>query len=311
MLPALDIRDLRFSYGQGYAVDGITLQIEEGLFFGLLGPNGAGKSTTIQMLCALLPPQQGSISCFGDSIVAHPMRCKQLMGVVPQEIALYEELSALENLMFWGRMYGLTLKQCRRRAVQLLNLTGLRERARDMIRTYSGGMKRRINLAAALMHEPRILLMDEPTVGVDPQSRIHIFEMLSALHKQGMTIIYTTHYMEEVERLCQRVAIIDHGRIMAEGTLPELKSLCKDESMIIVDIASTDSDNAKLPESLPFSGARMEGETLFVPSVQPQQLLPELVSVLTQQGIGIHRTEIIEPNLEMVFLRLTGRSLRD
>jgi ABC-2 type transport system ATP-binding protein len=217
--PILEVRDLVKRYGALAAVNEISFSIEEGEIFGLLGPNGAGKSTTISLLTGLFPPDSGSIRILGIDAVADVEKVKGLLGIVPQELALYPTLSARENLHFFGEMYGLGGKRLTEQVDNVLEIVGMTERANDVIQSCSGGMKRRINLAAGLVNRPRILFLDEPTVGVDPQSRNHIFESVQRLNREeNMTILYTTHYMEEAERLCQRVAIIDHGKIIALDT---------------------------------------------------------------------------------------------
>ena len=216
--PILIAQDLRKSFGDREAVKGISLQVARGEVFGLLGPNGSGKTTTISMLTALLEPSSGKITVNGLDLKTHTNQVKAQMGLVPQEMALYMTLSARQNLMFFGRIYGLRGKELRQRVDEALRMIGLIERADDPVSAYSGGMKRRVNIAAGLLHKPQILFLDEPTVGVDPQSRNAIFENVEALNRAGMTVIYTTHYMEEAQRLCHRVAIVDEGRIIALDT---------------------------------------------------------------------------------------------
>src|SRR6185312_7146115 len=219
----IDVKNIQKSYGDIHAVKGISFFISTGECYGLLGPNGAGKSTTINMLSTLFPPDAGEILINGLDIKKSPEEVKKILGVVPQEIALYSNFTAWENMLFWGGLHSLKSNELQKKAEELLQLVGLLDRKNEKIKGYSGGMKRRINLACALLHSPKILLLDEPTVGVDPQSRNMIFELIESLNKQGMTIIYTTHYMEEAERLCDRIGIIDSGVIVAQGTLDELK----------------------------------------------------------------------------------------
>ncbi len=209
----IEVRNLRKNYGKLEALKGISFSIDEGEFDGLLGPNGAGKTTTISIMSSILVPDGGEVSINGKNIYTHSRESKQIIGVVPQEIALYSDFSAMENLIFWGGLYGVPDNELKRRAKELLQMVGLSDRANDKVSSYSGGMKRRINIAAALLHRPKVLFMDEPTVGIDPQSRNLIFEVLEKLHHNGMTIIYTTHYMEEAERFCDCIGIIDHGQI--------------------------------------------------------------------------------------------------
>lgn len=221
----IEIRNLSKNYGSLKAVDEVSFDVAEGELFGLLGPNGAGKSTLISLLSTLLKPDGGEAIIGGYELTKKTSEIKKILGLVPQEIALYPTLSARENLTFWGHMYGLSGKTLVKRVDEALEIAGLAERAKERIETYSGGMKRRINIAAALLHRPKLLIMDEPTVGIDPQSRNHILETVRKLNQEGMTVIYTSHYMEEAELLCSRVAIMDNGKIIALGTKDELRKL--------------------------------------------------------------------------------------
>jgi len=309
--PIVRADGLRHSYGDTTALNGISLEIRAGEFFGLLGPNGAGKTTTISILSALLRPDAGAIHIGGYDLLTQPARVKQLTGVVPQEIALYEELTAFQNLLFWGRLYGVDGSESRRRATQLLGMVGLENRMHETVAHYSGGMKRRVNLAAALMHSPSLLLMDEPTVGIDPQSRNHIFDLLGQLHSEGISIIYTTHYMEEVERLCSRAAIIDNGKIIADGSMEELKSLSARHAGVDIELLPEERQDAptlRLPEGMP---VEHHGQHLHFRTPTPQKDLPAILQSVMQAGLKVHKVEIQAPNLESVFLDLTGRKLRD
>src|SRR5687767_7252917 len=234
----ITVRDLKKSYGNVQALKGISFSIRPGEFFGLLGPNGAGKTTTISIMSTILSPDSGEVSIAGNDLKKTPLACKQVIGVVPQEIALYNELSAYDNLLFWGSLYNVRKDELSARIDDTLRLFGLSDRKKDKIKTYSGGMKRRINIASALLHRPQVLFMDEPTVGIDPQSRNLIFEVVEKLHGEGMTIVYTTHYMEEAERFCNRIGIIDNGTIVAQGTLDELKENCGIKECISVSISN-------------------------------------------------------------------------
>ena len=243
----LEVKEVRKSYGKHVAVKDVTFSVGKGEAFGLLGPNGAGKSTTIAMICGLLPYESGDILIDGLSVKKEPRNVKKIIGIVPQEIALYPTMTAHDNLLFWGRMYGLTRAQGKRRAKVVLEIIGLQDRAKHKVETFSGGMKRRLNIGAALMHEPELLIMDEPTVGIDPQSRNHILETVKHLNQEGMTVIYTSHYMEEVENLCDRIGIVDEGKIIALGKKEEL---CETLAKGIVLHLQVDSINEKWRKEL-------------------------------------------------------------
>lgn len=302
---------LTFSYGTQLALQGIDLCIEAGSFFGLLGPNGAGKSTFIHILSTLLPPDSGKVWIKGIELSEQPDKVKKILGIVPQEIALYAELSAIDNLIFWGKLYGMSLSECKHRATYLLQRVGLETRMKDQVGHYSGGMKRRVNLAVALMHQPSVLLMDEPTVGVDPQSRNHIFDLLQELHQEGMTILYTTHYMEEVERLCQKAAIIDHGRIIAQGDMDELREMSKGHASVELQIQEAGPDFlSQLRDHCAFPLELKDNQLIFK-TPTPQLSLPQIIQEVLKTGGKIEKVEIRAPNLESVFLDLTGRRLRD
>ena len=330
--PIVAVTDLVKRFGDNAAVDGVSFEIAEGEIFGLLGPNGAGKTTTISMISCLLAPTSGEVVVDGHSVTAEPRKVKCALGVVPQEIALYPTLTALENLKFWGRMYGLGGHLLEERVAEALETAGLADRAKERIETYSGGMKRRINIAAGIMHHPRVLLMDEPTVGIDPQSRNHILETVKELNRRGMTVLYTSHYMEEVESLCDRVGIVDHGRLIALGTLEELRRLVGDDSVISVHVAElpegaldglralpeVDSvtsccagDEHDADEGAGVAEPAGEGVTVQVLSKESGTVLADVVAVLGRGGAKILAVDVREPNLESVFLLLTGKSLRD
>lgn len=312
MQAILEVSGLSKSFGKLVAVSDVSFRVTEGESFGLLGPNGAGKSTTISMLFGLLNPDTGSILVSGQTMQANPIAVKRCLGYVPQEIALYPELTAQENLAFWGRLYGLSGSKLQARIAEVLEVVGLSERARGKVGTFSGGMKRRINIAAALLHEPRLLIMDEPTVGIDPQSRNHILETVKQLNQQGMSIIYTSHYMEEVEYLCSRIGIIDHGQIIALGTVAELRRIVGEDSEIILTVQGLAPDAlAQLAELPQVRSARLQGDDLVVVSPQPALALGGISTLLAEQGISMRSIKVNEPNLESVFLHLTGRALRD
>ena len=305
-------RDLHKSYGTQPAVNGISFSIPRGEIFGLLGPNGAGKSTTIAMLSGLLEPTTGTISLLGMDLAKPLTRAKGRIGLVPQELALYPCLSARDNLMFFGRIYGLHGKILRERIQAVLDLVQLADRADERIGTFSGGMKRRINLAAGLLHQPEILFLDEPTVGVDPQSRNAIFESIEALNRSGLTVIYTTHYMEEAERLCHRVAIVDHGQIVALDTPANLiRSVGEGLIRIgIVDgLAKAVKDRA---EGLPaVRSASFRDGQIDLRVNHAQQALVGILEVVNGLQARVTSLQVMEPNLETVFLSITGQNLRD
>lgn len=311
----LNVRELGKSFGKLEAVKGVSFSVEKGESFSLLGPNGAGKSTTINMITGLYPPTSGSIQITGVDVIKNPKQAQKSIGVVPQEIALYETLSARENLKFWGRMYDLSGNALEKAVDEVLEIIGLTDRAKDKINTFSGGMKRRVNIGAAILHKPDVLIMDEPTVGIDPQSRNHILNTVKSLNQNGMTIIYTSHYMEEVEYLCERIGIIDHGELIACGTLRELRETIGDRSRIIISLDKERSNHLEIIGLL--EGLAVEKDILIKDKLltvfhkEPQAILSELIQLVTKDGTKITSVEIVEPNLESVFLHLTGRSLRD
>ncbi|MFA5910894.1 MAG: ABC transporter ATP-binding protein [Vicinamibacterales bacterium] len=280
----LTLTNVRKTFGTTVAVDGLSLSVRKGELFGLLGPNGAGKSTSVSLAVGLLTPDSGTVVIDGLGNPADPA-VRQHIGVAPQALALYDLMSAQENLRFFGEVYGLSGAALSKRVAWCLDFVGLTERKNDGVGTYSGGMKRRLNLAAALVHDPELLLLDEPTVGVDPQSRNKIFENIEALHGEGRTVIYTTHYMEEAERLCQRIAIVDAGKLLGLGTLPELLATQGGPATLVVTT----------------NGAEHR--------VQTADPLAELNRLAAKAPIDAFQME--RPTLEQVFLHLTGRSLRD
>ena len=310
----LEVKDLVKKYGDFTAVKGITFDIKEGEIFSLLGPNGAGKTTSISMLSTLYTPTSGDATIGGHSISKDPMAVKQVIGVVPQEIALYEDLTARENLIFWGQMYGLSGKALTDRVDEVLEQIGLVDKAKNKVKTYSGGMKRRVNIGVGLLHKPRLLFMDEPTVGIDPQSRRAILDTVKDLNKMGMTVLYTTHYMEEAEELSDRVGIIDHGELIAIGTQDELTKQVGQTDTLILHIGENE-DTEALAESLKGLDGVLEAiavdHEVSIVTPQAEDVLATIVSAANERGIKIRTIDIREPNLEAVFLHLTGRALRD
>jgi ABC-2 type transport system ATP-binding protein len=306
----LEVSGLRKSYEGTPVLKGLSFDIKQGEFFGLLGPNGAGKTTTISIMSAILQADEGTVRIAGSDIRQQALACKKIIGVVPQEIALYNDLSAIDNLMFWGGLYKVADKELKSRADETLKLFGLYERRNDKIKNYSGGMKRRINIASALLHKPQVLFMDEPTVGIDPQSRNLIYEVVEKLHSEGMTIVYTTHYMEEAERFCDRIVIMDSGAIIAEGTLDELRSSSKIKETVLVTFEKLeDSLFEKL--SLAWPDLQREGNEIRFFSASVKNDLSKIVLKCSEAGLDILNIEIQKLNLETIFLNLTGKQLRD
>lgn len=294
----IQVSGLKKSYGSHTAVNDVSFEIGKGEAFGLLGPNGAGKTTTISMMIGILQPDSGVVTVAGGDPLAPDTR--RQIGIAPQSLSLYEELSAEENLTFFAQLYEYSGSALKERVEWALEFSALADRRKDRVNTFSGGMKRRLNMACAMIHEPEVILLDEPTVGVDPQSRNHIFERIEELKKQQRTIIYTTHYMEEAQRLCDRVGIIDAGKILAIDTVPNLIAQHGGDSVVEADLAKVPSD----PSSLP---GKVDGQKLTFAAANP---LKQIVS-LSNSGVELATLEIRQPDLECVFLNLTGRSLRD
>jgi ABC-2 type transport system ATP-binding protein len=314
MTSILEVNGIVKKYGDFTAVKGISFDIKEGEIFSLLGPNGAGKTTTISMLSTLYTPTAGDATIAGFSITKNPMAVKQVIGVIPQDLALYEDLTARENLVFWGQMYGLGGEALNSRIDEVLEQIGLTEKAKDRVKTYSGGMKRRVNIGIGLLHRPRLLFMDEPTVGIDPQSRRAILDTVRDLNKQGMTVLYTTHYMEEAQELSDRVGIIDHGELIALGTQKELTQQVGETETLILHIGENDDAQA-LATSLDGVNDVLEASAgeheVSVIAHEAEDILAAVVTKANERGIKIRSIDIREPNLEAVFLHLTGRALRD
>lgn len=314
MPPIIEVRNLTKQYTPDAppAVDGISFAVQAGEIFSLLGPNGAGKTTTISMLSGLIAPTGGEAFIGGHSVVKATMQAKKLIGIVPQDIALYPTLSARQNLVFWGKMYDLDGKALTNRVDEVLAQIGLTDRADDKIKTYSGGMKRRVNIGAGLLHKPQVVFMDEPTVGIDPQSRRAILDMTKDLNAAGMAVLYTTHYMEEAQELSHRIGVQDHGKLIALGTLDELTRTVGQSDAVKLQISEGIDGLAKTIAQLPGveQATREETElTLLVDDANGR--LPEIVAAVNRVGARIAAIDIHEPNLEAVFLHLTGRALRD
>jgi len=314
MTTILEVKELVKKYGDFTAVNGISFDIKEGEIFSLLGPNGAGKTTTISMLSTLYVPTSGEATIGGHSVTKEQMAVRNLIGVVPQELALYEDLSARENLVFWGQMYGLSGKSLKTRVDEVLEQIGLTEKAKDRVKTYSGGMKRRVNIGVGLLHKPKLLFMDEPTVGIDPQSRRAILDSVKDLNKNGMTVLYTTHYMEEAAELSDRVGIIDHGELIALGTQAELTKQVGQMETLILHVGENDDPEALAAAIRTLKMVRkadVTDHTVTVIVPKAEEALAPAVTKANELGIKIHSVDIREPNLEAVFLHLTGRALRD
>jgi ABC-2 type transport system ATP-binding protein len=314
MSAILQVQNLVKNYGDFKAVKGVSFDIEEGEIFSLLGPNGAGKTTTISMLSTLYAPSSGDATIGGHSITKTPMGVRGIIGVVPQDLALYEDLTARENLIFWGQMYNLSGKSLTTRVDEVLEQIGLTDKAKDRVKTYSGGMKRRVNIGVGLLHKPRLLFMDEPTVGIDPQSRRAILDTVKDLNNQGMTLLYTTHYMEEAEELSHRVGIIDHGEMIAIGTQKELTQQVGEAETLILHVGENDDSESLAKTLKDIQGVQqataVEHEVSVV-CAEAEDVLAAVVTKANDRGIKIRSIDIREPNLEAVFLHLTGRALRD
>ncbi len=306
----LQVNDLVKKFNGKTAVDHVSFHVNRGEIFGFLGPNGAGKTTTINMICSLLKPDQGTILLDGHDLY-NSKKARSKMGVVPQDIALYEDLSARDNLAFWGKLYGMKGISLNARIQELLDFFELAERSKEKIKNFSGGMKRRLNLAAGIIHRPELLLLDEPTVGIDPQARKHILEAVKSIAESGTTIIYTTHYLDEAEKLCDSLAIIDHGKMLTTGTLEDIVKIVGENRLLKIN----GTFSAEIAESL-----TDKVEALSIISVTDNQVLYSLpskygtgqfIEMLTSTGIQIENLSIKEPSLDSVFIKLTGRELRD
>ncbi len=303
--------NLRRSFGDRPAVEGISFSIEPGEIYGLLGPNGAGKTTTIKMVCGLLAPDSGDVTVEGRHVNSD-LSVRSLIGYVPQDIALYPDLTASENLRFIARLYKLPSSVVRERVEEVLELCELSDRANDRIDSFSGGMKRRLNIGAGLLHHPRLLVLDEPTVGVDPQSRHSILERVQEFGRTGMAVLYTTHYMEEAEHVCTRVGIIDHGRLIAEGTRRELVEQLGERDRIEMSATGNLTEFAAACRSIPgVDSVATTGDTVQVVASEGRRMLPLLLEATERIDVTVNAIDVTEPDLEAVFLHLTGTALRD
>ncbi|MFV0542613.1 MAG: ABC transporter ATP-binding protein [Marinicella pacifica] len=302
----LNIVQISKQFGQIKAVKQVSFEVKAGEIYGLLGPNGAGKSTTIRCLSGLTVPDEGECLINGYSIHSEPIKAKQYLGLVPQDLAMYQDLSARENLQFWGRAYGLSGQDLKERQATVLELVGLDKRAKEPVKNFSGGMKRRLNFACGIIHQPKALLLDEPTVGVDPQSREHLLTAIESLKQQGTAVLYTTHYMQEAERLCDRVGIIDQGEIIAQGSVAELRQQMGEKDLITLEGQFSDADKGRLDdyEILEFTPQQIR----LMTSNASSQLSDILARFESQH---IHQASVQQANLESLFIKLTGRELRD
>lgn len=309
---AIEVQSLHKSFGDFQAVQGATFSAQAGEVLSLLGPNGAGKSTTISMLSGLLAPTQGDACIMGFSVTRQPELAKASLGVVPQDIALYPDLSARENLVFWGKMYGLRGAALKVRVDEVLEVIGLTDRQKDHVGKFSGGMKRRVNIGAALLHKPDVVIMDEPTVGIDPQSRRHILDNVKELNQQGMTVLYTTHYMEEAAELSHHIAIMDKGKVIARGTHAELIKVVGEQTRIDITL-NAEAEKILSAWRATEGVSRLDSTDGKVTALvdDSNRVLPRLFETAAKHGVRITSVDIQEPNLETVFLHLTGRGLRD
>ncbi|MCP1123313.1 export ABC transporter ATP-binding protein [Bacillus sp. AFS018417] len=309
---ALEIKNLTKKFGDFIAVDNMSLSIAQGEIFGFLGSNGAGKSTTINMIAGLLRSNEGEINILGKNSKKYSRFAKMNIGIVPQDIAIYEELTAYENVKFFAGLYGLRGTELKERVEEALQFVGLSDRHKSYPKNFSGGMKRRLNIACALAHRPKLIIMDEPTVGIDPQSRNYILQSVRKLNEMGSTIIYTSHYMEEVEEICTKIAIVDHGKIIAEGTKEQLKAIITDTKDIWIEVkAIEDMDMDQLKEISGVKAVQIEENVIKVNSDTGVNNLNKIIQYFISHDIEIRSVEEQAPNLETVFLTLTGRKLRD
>jgi len=308
----ITVRSVSKSFGNIKALENVSFNIEKGEIFGILGPNGAGKSTIVNILNTLVKPDDGDVIIDDVNIKDDGKTIKLIMGVVPQEIALYEELSAYENMMFWGGLYDIPKQELKKNVIKTLDIVDLVSRKNDRIKTFSGGMKRRINIACSLLHNPKILLLDEPTVGVDPQNRNHIFEVIERLNNEGMTIIYTTHYMEEAERFCDNISIIDVGRIIAQGTLKELRQISDVKDLLTITLADLNSEViSRITSGNPLFRFDSTSNTLKVECGNIGNDTSIIINKIQNSGGIIERIHTQGTNLESIYLKLTGKELRD
>jgi ABC-2 type transport system ATP-binding protein len=308
----IEVEQLRKSYGELIAVDGVSFAAHPGEIFGLLGPNGAGKTTTIGCISGLLTPSAGHVRVMGHDVVREGTAARANLGVVPQEIALYEDLSARENLDYWGGAQGMRNPKLRERIQQVLDLTRLQDRAREPVKQFSGGMKRRLNFACGILHSPKVLLLDEPTVGVDPQSRVRLLDLVRAQAQAGTCVLYTTHYMEEAEALCDRLAIVDHGKIIAAGTLAELRSMLAERDLLrLTGLFAPQAARAAMQQIDSVEILQGDESLLLLSLPGASEKLPAIFAALAGAGAEVRGTTLTQPSLESLFIKLTGKELRE
>ena len=307
----ISVDGLSKRFGELRAVDRISFSVKRGELFGFLGPNGAGKTTTISMICGLLQPDEGTVLIGEHNLWESPKAAKRLLGLVPQDPAFYEEFSATENLLFWGGLYDVPRAELKKNSAAILERVGLAERAKEPVSRFSGGMKRRLNLAIGLVHRPPVLLLDEPTVGIDPQARNNILEIIRDIAREGTTILFTTHHLEEAEKLCDRIAIMDHGRLLQTGSVGELARMAGDREVITLRGKFTAEQIAQCLEHEPVDILSRADEVVTLHLMRDGYGMAALVSHLGKSGIELADLSIQKPTLESVFLKLTGRELRD
>ena len=307
----IEVQEVRKHFDARVAVDGVSFVAEEGSVFGLLGPNGAGKSTTIGCISGLLAPSSGRIRVCGHDVVHAARAARACIGVVPQELALYDDLNAADNVSYWGAAYGLRGRELQRRVGEVLELTGLADRAQEAVKKLSGGMKRRLNFGCGIVHRPRVLLLDEPSVGVDPQSRVRLLDMVREQARAGTCVLYTTHYMEEAQELCDRLAIMDHGRILAAGTLEELRGLLGERDLLRLTGEFEPERTRNGIEALDDAEVvSIDSGTMLIAAGAASRRLPAIFGVVAEAGGRVDETTLNRPNLESLFIKLTGRELR-
>ena len=308
----IEVTDLRKRYGELAAVDGVSFTAQPAAIFGLLGPNGAGKSTVIGCISGLLAPSDGRVTVLAHDVVTGGIEARRQLGIVPQELALYEDLSAADNLSYWGAAYGMRGDALKRRVLEVLEIIGLGDRSREPVKRFSGGMKRRLNFGCAIVHRPRVLLLDEPTVGVDPQSRVRLLELVREEVKAGTCVLYTTHYMEEAQDLCDRLAIIDKGKLLAMGTLDELRRLIGERDIVRLT-GRFDPHGTRLALQALESAEVVSADesTLRLAVEGATRRLPAIFSAIAGAGGEVHETSLSQPSLESLFIKLTGRELRE